>query len=181
MPEATPFFTPLAGLAIVSLAARPHLPLAETVERLFAITLPAPGHSSETNDLAFVSTSPNRWLAFSLRQNLYDDLLDPLSSLASVIDLSDSLSLLRLSGSGARYVLQKGAPIDLHPRAMRAGMAASTLIAHITVLIWQRTDAPSPSYDIACPSSYTASFRSWLAGAVDRPRPGALPLDPTRA
>jgi methylglutamate dehydrogenase subunit D len=179
MPEPTPFFTPLAGLAIVSLAARPQLPLAETVERLFAIPLPAPGHSSETNDLAFVSTSPNRWLALSLRQSLYADLLDPLASLASIIDLTDSLSLLRLSGPGARDVLQKGAPIDLHPRAMHAGMAASTLIAHITVLIWQRTDAPT--YDIACPSSSTASFRSWLAGAIDRPRPGgSAPCTPAK-
>ena len=178
MPEPTPFFTPLSGLAIVSLAARPHRPLAETVERRFAITLPNPGHSAETTDLSVVSTSPNRWLAFSLRQNLYTHLLDSLASLASVIDLTDSLSLLRLSGPGARDVLQKGAPIDLHPRAMQAGMAASTLIAHITVLIWQRTDAPT--YDIACPSSYTASLRCWLAGAIDRPRGSAL-WNPTRA
>ena len=179
MPEATPFFTPLSGLAIVSLAARRHLPLTETVERLFAITLPNPGHSSETTDLAFVSTSPNRWLVVSLRQNLYARLLDPLASLASVIDLTNSLALLRLSGPGARDTLQKGAPIDLHPCAMRAGMAASTLIAHITVLIWQRTDAPT--YESRAHPRYTASFRNWLAGAIDRPRPGALPLDPTRA
>lgn len=172
MPEAapgsTPWVTPREGLSLVSVAARPRLAplLAAAIERLYRIALPDPGHWEQEEDLAFVWSAPGQWIALAGRRDLYDQLLHALAGVAGVIDLTDSAFVLRLSGSGAREVLQKGTPIDMHPRAMRPGTAASTVIAHIGVLIWQVDEAPT--YDIACMGSYAASLRRWVAGAVQR-------------
>ena len=68
--------------------------------------------------------------------------------------------MLRLSGDGARQLLQRGAAIDLHPSVFAAGGGAVTMIAHVGVIFWQVDDRPT--YDIATFRSYADNFRHWL-------------------
>jgi sarcosine oxidase subunit gamma len=84
--------------------------------------------------------------------------------MASVSDQSGGYVILRISGPAARTLLQRGAPVDLHPSAFGPGSVAATVIAHIGVIIRQ-LDA-TPAYEIALFRSYAASFGHWLDAAV---------------
>jgi len=90
--------------------------------------------------------------------------LAPLVGLASLVDQSHGRTLLVLTGPRVRDALAKGVPIDLHPRAFRPGDAASTLIAHIPVHLWQVDDRPS--YEFAIARSLAQSFWQWLTAAA---------------
>ena len=70
----------------------------------------------------------------------------------------------RLSGPCVRTVLAKGVPLDLHPRAFGPGYAAVTAVAGIGVHLWQL--AGEPTYELAVPRGFAASFWRWLAAAA---------------
>ncbi len=111
---------------------------------------------------ALIGTGPGAWLAHAddAAPDWADDLRTRLDGLASVSDQSGSYTILRLSGSGARTLLQRGAAIDFHPDAFGPGSVAVTVIAHIGVIIWQ-VDA-LPTYDVAVFRSFGPSFRHWV-------------------
>lgn len=113
-------------------------------------------------EFALIGTGPGAWLAFSEggEHQLADRLRATLDGLASISDQSSGYVLFRISGSGARRLLQRGAAIDFNPSAFRPGSAATTTISHIGVLVWQIGDAPT--YEIALFRSFAGSFRHWL-------------------
>jgi len=153
------------GFTLATIMARK----ATTIDRLEAAigfappTVPA---AKSVKQMTLIATGPGTWLAvgdgsdgttaaaLSLR----------LAGLASVVDQSSGYAIFRLSGSGARTLLQRGAPIDLHPSAFSPGSAAVTLIAHIGVVIWQEDQLPT--YNVAIFRSLSASFGDWLRAAV---------------
>lgn len=116
--------------------------------------------------LALIGTGPGTWLALSTGapETHAARLAEALGPLASIADQSGGYAILRLSGPGARTVLQRGAPIDLHPQAFAPGSAAVTVIAHIGAILRQLDEAPT--YEVAVFRSYAASFRRWLDAAV---------------
>jgi len=93
-----------------------------------------------------------------------------LAGLASVSDQSDGRVVVRVGGPRARDTLAKGLPIDLHPRAFKPGDAAVSVVAHIAVHLWQID--PAPTYELAVPRSFAASFCDWLAAAAAEFRVG---------
>lgn len=101
--------------------------------------------------LAHVAQAPADWAA-GLRGRL--------GALASVSDQSGGYTVFRLSGAGARKLLQRGASIDFSPPAFAPGSVATTVIAHIGVIVWQVDDAPV--YDIAMFRSFAASCLDWF-------------------
>jgi len=105
---------------------------------------------------------PGHWLAFTERSEpgWHQAVAGMLKGLASVSDQSSGYVVHRLSGPAARQVLQRGAPVDLDPSVFGPGMVATTVIAHITVTIWQVDDAPT--YFIAFFRSYARSLRHWV-------------------
>jgi sarcosine oxidase subunit gamma len=117
--------------------------------------------------VAFVGSGPAHWLAVSEKLacgDLARDLAAGLAGLASVSDQSDGRAVLRLSGARVRDVLAKGLPIDLHPRAFRTGDAATSIISHIGIQLWQVDDAPT--YDIVFFRSLAGSFWKWLTDSA---------------
>ena len=112
--------------------------------------------------MALIGTGPGSWLAYAdgVSPLWAETLRERLAGLASVSDQSDGYSILRLSGEGARTVLQRGGAMDFHRDAFSAGSAATTVIAHIGVIIWQVDD--QPTYDVATFRSFSHSFRHWL-------------------
>ncbi|HLU07156.1 MAG TPA: sarcosine oxidase subunit gamma family protein [Woeseiaceae bacterium] len=53
----------------------------------------------------------------------------------SLVDLSHNYTTFLLSGSRVRDLLAKGCPLDLHPKAFRAGCSAQTMLAKSSVLL----------------------------------------------
>ena len=123
---------------------------------------PPNGPMRVEGELALIGTGPNAWLALTqtLEQGWSSKLADKLAGLASVSDQSGGYVLFRIAGTDARRVLQSGAFIDLHPNVFRTGSAATTVIAHIGVILWQLDDAPT--FELATFRSYAFSFRKWL-------------------
>ncbi|MEO7148154.1 MAG: sarcosine oxidase subunit gamma family protein [Terrimesophilobacter sp.] len=81
-----------------------------------------------------------------------------------VVDVSANRTTLELSGPSAREVLEKGCVLDLHPRAFRAGIAVSTMLGPVPVILWQ-TDA-SPTYRIMPRGSFADYTARWLLNAM---------------
>jgi heterotetrameric sarcosine oxidase gamma subunit len=121
-----------------------------------------PGWSRGDDGLMLIGTGAGSWLAQSgeFQPGWAERLRDRLAGLASVSDQSDGYAITRLSGEGARKVLQRGAGIDFHPQSFAPGSAATTMIAHIGVIVWQVDE--EPTYDVATFRSYSDSFRHWL-------------------
>ncbi len=132
---------------------------------------PAGPHWTSGGGLTLLGTGPGSWLALAddASPDWADQLRDRLGPLASVSDQSSGYLVFRLSGAAARTMLQRGAAIDFHPSSFAPGRVATTVIAHIGVIIRQVDD--TPSYDIALFRSYAASFRHWVDATLAALRP----------
>ncbi|MFJ4200318.1 sarcosine oxidase subunit gamma [Streptomyces sviceus] len=82
----------------------------------------------------------------------------------SAVDVSANRTTLELSGPAAREVLEKGCPLDLHPRAFGPGHAVSTTVGPIAVLLWQLDDGPT--YRLLPRSSFADYLARWLIDAM---------------
>jgi sarcosine oxidase subunit gamma len=110
---------------------------------------------------------PDEWLVLSradagtvaaeLRESLGGD---P----GSVVDVSANRTTLELCGPSAREVLEKGCPLDLHPRVFGPGRAVSTTVGPVAVLLWQVDDAPT--YRLLPRSSFADHLARWLIDAM---------------
>ncbi len=122
---------------------------------------------STCDGIVLLGTGPGSWLAHSdaAPAEWAAGLRDRLGPLASVSDQSGGYAIFRLSGRDARTVLQRGASIDFHPAAFGPGAVATTVIAHIGVVIRQVDDAPT--YDILLFRSFAGSFRHWLDTTIE--------------
>ncbi len=85
-------------------------------------------------------------------------------------DLTDSRAFFRIAGPGAREVLAKGAPVDLHPDVFRRGMFRRTHIAGVAVAFSLAAEDPD-AFELFCARSYARYMRDWLVNAA---RPGSL-------
>jgi sarcosine oxidase subunit gamma len=133
-----------------------------------ALGLAAPsGPARAANgSLALVATGPGVWLALADQPG--DDwpqtLEERLGDLAAVSDQSGAYLIWRIAGPGAGALLQKGAPIDLDGCVFGPGAAATTMIAHVGVILW-RLDEPE-GFEVAVFRSYARDFEHWLQTQV---------------
>lgn len=91
----------------------------------------------------------------------------------SVVDVSANRTTLELSGPAARQVLEKGCPLDLHPRSFAPGRAVSTTVGPIAVLLWQVDDGPT--YRLFPRSSFADYLARWLIDAMSEYRGPEVP------
>lgn len=161
--------TELNGVALASLIARRGrlAELRDAVRGQFAAELPLTPRVAEGDGATFIWAGPERWLVASPvlpPGDLVALLRACADESAAICDQSDGRLLVRVSGPFARDALARGFPIDLHPSVFIQGDTAITVVAHVGCQNWQADDAPT--YHIAVPASFTASFRRWLAGAA---------------
>jgi len=152
------------GFGLATVMARKGVTAQSIADALGVPVVDGPQWSSH-GELALLGSGPGTWLA--LAEGAADHtqrLRAALGPLASVTDQSGTYVILRMAGPEARTVLQRGAPVDLHPAAFGPGCVAVTVIAHIGVVIRQLDD--TPAYEVAVFRSYAASFRHWLDQAV---------------
>ena len=164
MPDAI-HFEERIGRGLATVMARKGVAAEQIARALEVPPISGPGWSGD-GALTLISTGPGTWLALSdgAPQSHAARVAEAVGSLASVVDQSGGYVVLTLSGPGARTVLQRGAPIDLHPEAFGPGSAAVTVIAHVGVILRQLDE--SPTYEVAVFRSYAASFRRWLDAAI---------------
>jgi sarcosine oxidase subunit gamma len=156
------------GIAIATVMARKGqgAALAAAVKELFDINLPLGPHGSGSDSTSFLGTGPGRWLVThdAGTPRFVDSLAQQLGGLASVVDQSDSVGLLRLSGPALLDVLAEGVAVDLSAAAFPAGSVAVTQIAHMGVTLWKVDEAPT--FHIAVARSMAGSFLHWLEASA---------------
>ena len=156
-----------AGLATVTARKGRCAALFDAARSAFGVELPATPRRVEGRELAFIWSGPDQWLACKLpapAEGMEALLATPFAGLASVVDQSHARTLLRVTGPQVRDALAKGVPIDLHPRAFKAGDAAATLVSHIPVHLWQIDE--QPTYEFAVARSLAQSFWHWLEASA---------------
>lgn len=156
---------PAIDLGIASVMARRGADVAAIGEILGA-QMPIGPRAVFSGSRSIVGTGPGTWLVIDdgAAPNLAETLQDGLVGLASVSDQSSGYSVQQMSGIPARKLLQRGAAIDFHPSAFAPGSAATTVIAHIGVILWQVDEWPT--FRVATFRSYADSFRHWLDQAA---------------
>nr|WP_245579754.1 sarcosine oxidase subunit gamma family protein [Brevibacterium album] len=87
-----------------------------------------------------------------------------------VMDLSGNRTVLELSGPSARGVLEKGAHVDLHPRAFAVGQAASTLLGPVPVIVHRTGEE---TFRILPRSSFAEYMVRWLLDGMHEYRTAA--------
>jgi heterotetrameric sarcosine oxidase gamma subunit len=159
----------LSGLGLATLASRQgqDAALKSAVLRAYGVHLPENSRVAQGSAVSFIGYGPGQWLAVSeslSHEALAGDLSQRLAKLASISDQSGGRTVLRVSGPRARDVLAKGLPVDLDPRAFPLGSAATSVIGHMGVQLWQVDD--TRSYDIAIFRSLSQSFWRWLTASA---------------
>jgi sarcosine oxidase subunit gamma len=145
-------------------------PVSDTASRIaqaLGVRLPAdPNTVAAVADRTVLWLGPDEWLivgpngdAPSVQALLRNALK---SGDSSIVDISAHRTTLELAGPAAREVLEKGCPIDLHPRAFGLGHCAQTLLARATIILWPT--APD-TYRILVRASLAEYVTEWLIDA----------------
>jgi sarcosine oxidase subunit gamma len=156
---------PYTGM--VGLRVDPAAPAAARVATVLGAPLPTScGEVTGTGAHRALWLGPDEWLVTTTTDAVA--LTDQLAAAMGedpglALDLSANRTVLELSGPRARDVLEKGCPVDLHPRSFRADRAVSTTLARIPVLLWQTGEE---SYRLLPRSSFADYVARWLLDAM---------------
>jgi sarcosine oxidase subunit gamma len=154
-------------LTMVSLRVDPTTPAASRLEGVLGTKLPgARGQVSQHGAHHVLWVSPDEWLLISQMASgtLVNALTDAVADAnAAVVDVSANRALIELSGPAARAVLEKGCPVDLHPRAFNPETAVTTTVARIPLLLWQ---VGPDTYRLLPRSSFADYVARWLLDAM---------------
>jgi methylglutamate dehydrogenase subunit D len=136
--------------------------LSAAVKHNLGIPLPVGAKCTSNDGVELLGTGPGKWLAIKGVQeaDFVTQLEIHFEGLASVVDQSSGLDVLRLGGRALLATLEKGVQIDLAPEAFPVGSVAVTSIAHVGVTLWKVSDAPI--IDLAVARSLAGSFKHWL-------------------
>jgi len=85
---------------------------------------------------------------------------------AVVTEIGHSRTVVRVTGAGARGLLNRGLPIDLDAAVFPADAFAQSVIHHIPVLVHRVPPAGDNVFDVYVTSDYAVSFWEWLTEAA---------------
>ncbi|MES4908601.1 MULTISPECIES: sarcosine oxidase subunit gamma family protein [unclassified Streptomyces] len=164
-------------ITMVNLRVDPASEAADRIGKTLGAPLPRQcGHTATSGPHTAVWLGPDEWLVLSQAEGtaVAAELRDALAGApGSVVDVSANRTTLELSGPAARQVLEKGCPLDLHPRAFGPGQAVSTTVGPVAVLLWQVDDAPT--YRLFPRSSFADYLARWLIDAMSEYRGPEVP------
>jgi sarcosine oxidase subunit gamma len=83
---------------------------------------------------------------------------------AAVVDLTESRTVIAVSGAPARDLLAKGCTLDLHPRAFKVGACAQSGLARAGALLHLVDE--TPTFEITILRSFADYMWVWLADAA---------------
>jgi|TARA_B110000046_G_scaffold13659_1_gene13372 sarcosine oxidase subunit gamma len=84
----------------------------------------------------------------------------------SLVDVSESRTLIRLRGTQAQSLLEKGCSIDLHPSAFIPGSVVNTHLSHAHITLHHSNSIQQPTYDLYVHRSFSEYLWSWLEDAA---------------
>lgn len=120
-----------------------------------------------TGERACLWLGPNEWLITGPDGSEKDLATGIRAALAgqraAVTDVSESRTVILIQGPRARDLLQKGVPIDLHPREFQSGHCAQTHIAGANVIV--RLIDERPTYEVFVLNSFAEHLWLWLESA----------------
>jgi sarcosine oxidase, subunit gamma len=157
-----PFLT-MVGVRVV-----PGSAAALRIQTGLGVSLPsACGPVSTGDGVAVLWLSPDEFLVVSDDQRpapLTTALVEAFEGEpGSATDLSANRTTFELGGPTAREVLEKGCPLDLHPRTFEVGTAYLTLIGSVPVILWKVTEE---LYRLLPRSSFADFLGRWLVDAM---------------
>jgi sarcosine oxidase subunit gamma len=119
-------------------------------------------------DRACLWLGPNEWLILGPDGQAADLIRELRAALAgqhaAVIDVSESRTTILVQGPSARDLLQKGIPLDLHPREFQSSHCAQSHIAGANITLRQLDDAPT--YEVFVLNSFAEHLWLWLESAA---------------
>jgi heterotetrameric sarcosine oxidase gamma subunit len=123
-------------------------------------TLPGPLH--------VLCLAPGEWLlisdeqaATSIAARVATDLV---AQGAVLVDTTDGIGTLSVSGPWSRDVLSKGCGLDFHPQVFAVGRCARTRFAQMPVIVHHTDEVPS--FRLYVPRSYLGFLADWFADAT---------------
>ncbi|HEY0938890.1 MAG TPA: sarcosine oxidase subunit gamma family protein [Steroidobacter sp.] len=130
--------------------------------------LPSEAGATRLDSLHVLCVAPGRWTVVSdvqLATSVIESFAAEIAAQGAVlIDVTDGIGVLNVSGPLARDVLSKGCGLDLHPSAFPAGRCARTRFAQLAVLIEHIDDAPS--FRLYFARSYQRFLIDWIEDAA---------------
>lgn len=163
------------GLGLASVIARKNLTaaLAGRVREHLGLELPRGAERSSAGSIAFAGTGPGAWLASCEdgHRTFASSLSEIIGDVAAVSDQSDQYAVLRLSGAAVPTILSKLVPLDLDARAFKPNHIATTIAAHVGIVLWRSDEmnCPLPSFEVAVRRSLAGSFRDALLTSAMSP------------
>jgi sarcosine oxidase, subunit gamma len=136
----------------------------ETVENVAGVALPLePNTANAKGERTLFWLGPTEWLLTcpGAEEVPLSNALDArlAGEFASVVRLCGGQTVLEFQGEGARDLLAKGCPLDLHPRAFPAGRCAQTHVAKAPALL-----RPLPAgVELIVRRSFADYLWHWLA------------------
>jgi len=111
---------------------------------------------------------PDEWLIITpsdKQSGLKARLCEALQGIfSSVTDVSSGQTIISISGVNARALIEKGCPLDLHPREFKTGDCAQSHLAKTGILISAVDD--TPRYELVVRRSFSDYLGHWLLDAV---------------
>ena len=144
------------------------------IKKALGLSLPiTPNTATTKGSKTALWMGPDEWLivtapdgAPKLIAALHENLAD---QHAAAFDVSDSRTIIELSGKNAREVLMKGCGIDIHPRAFGPGQCVQSTLALAHVMIHQTAlnkSTGAPTYHIYVHRSFAEYLWAWLEDAA---------------
>lgn len=135
---------------------------AELKEILGLERKPAPGLASANDSAIVIQTAPLKFLAIGKDDKL-SALIDKFSSDQAVsLDLSHSLTTIRISGTSVRSFLNRGLTLDLDVKAFPLNASASTALESISVIVHH---VETGVYDLYIPRAFARVSWEWIQKA----------------
>ncbi|WP_045834887.1 sarcosine oxidase subunit gamma [Hyphomicrobium sp. 99] len=140
--------------------------LDEIARAAFGVSLPSSPKAVDAGGALIVWAGPDQWLIVQKDEagvDRYAQLAKTFNGLASVVDVTDSRTIFRVSQSRPSEALLRSMGIDFHDDVFKPGDVAITHVSHLGVIVWRLPDGTA--YDFACARTYSRDFADWLRKA----------------
>jgi sarcosine oxidase subunit gamma len=134
---------------------------AGAVQQVLGVALPAAPNT--------VNTGPDEWLivgSSGREAALVKELRDALKGQhVSIVDVTEARTVIVVGGRNGQDALQKGTPLDLHPRVFQAGHCAQTGLSKGNVILHRLSNARH--FEVYVTISFADYLWNWLERAAD--------------
>lgn len=142
--------------------------IGERVANVIGTPLPEPLNSSQTTNFRALWLGPDEWLLISGAETAVDLLSRLTDALAGthhqLVEVTDQLTTISLSGGKAREMLMKLTTLDMHPSRFRLGEVAGSNFGGATATLHMTADNP-PGFDLFVRRSFADYLWCALAEA----------------